>query len=333
MRAALVNCSAPHYNLGLARYAAWLRQEGWIVQVGGVSPGPLFAGLYDLVAFSAIFSWDVPALVTGVRQVQGRSGRVEIGGPGTLVLADYIECETGVRPVVGLDPRFERQRGEYEQCFTSRGCPRSCFWCIVPRLEGSCVREYDDFDVAPIVLDNNLLATSVAHQERVVETLLEMGCTEMDLSSGFDARLFDEDAYERFSRLPLKCWRFAFDRIDEERAVREVMEQLGSHEVPAYRIRVYVLVGNESIESCLYRAQQVIAWGGEPFVQPLQPLDTLEKNSYSPPGWEPGQMQDLARYINRFIWRKVSWEEYDRHFRTHKREREHCEGYFVSLLA
>ena len=315
--AALINCSHPHYNLGLAKYANHLVAQGWRIEMQRRPPGPLFASDYALVAFSAIFSWDVPALIAGVNQVRGRAGKVEIGGPGTLTLAEYIEQQTGIAPVQGLDVRFEQEPGMYAQTFTTRGCPSACPWCIVPRLEGRRIVEYLDFNPAPVVLDNNILAASVEHQERVVERLLREGYPEVDFNSGFDARLFDEAAYERFSPLPLKCWRFAFDESSRGTAVRDALLLLRSRRDARPR-RVYVLAGNEPLEACLERALKVIAWGAEPFVQPLQPLDALHKNTYTPPGWEPGRLTDFARYFNRYIWRRVPWPEYDRHYRARR---------------
>jgi len=333
MKAALINCSHPRYNLALAKYANYLAARGWQVEIHSCAPGPLFASAYDLVALSAIFSWDVPALIAGANQVQGRAGEVEIGGPGTLALAEYIEQQTGIAPVRGLDMRFEQQPGTYAQTFTTRGCPGSCPWCIVPRLEGRRIIEYPNFDPAPVVLDNNILAASVEHQERVVEKLLQQGYPRVDFVSGFDARLFDEEAYSRFSRLPLKCWRFAFDALDREPAVREALALLRSRGVRPPHLRVYVLAGNEPLEACLYRAQRVIAWGAEPFVQPLQPLDALHKNSYTPPGWEPGRLTDFARYFNRYVWRQRAWKEYDRHYRSRRRRAQKARRYQGALFS
>ncbi len=76
----------------------------------------------------------------------------------------------------GLDPRFERQHPPsdepYAQTCTSRGCPVGCGLCIAPRIEGRRVVAYPDFNPAPVVLDNNVLADPIAHQERVIERLL-----------------------------------------------------------------------------------------------------------------------------------------------------------------
>ena len=322
MHACLVNVSSPRYNLGLAKYRAYLVERGWQVEVAAEPPRPLFAAGYDLVAFSAIFSWDVPALIAGVRQIAARAP-VEIGGPGTFVLALHIERETGVTPARGLDPRFERARplpGEsYEQTFSSRGCPAGCGFCIVPRLEGRQVVAYPDFAPAPEVLDNNVLAAPVAHQERVVERLLAQGYKQVDFKSGFEAARLDQAAFERFNRLPLKPWRLAFDETRDAPAVERAMRLLRENGIRGRRLGVYVLFGNEPPGACHERAQKVIAWGGEPFVQPLMALDALEKRPVARHGWTRQDLIDASRYYNRWIWRKTPWAEYDRHFRAGRR--------------
>ncbi|MDE3076698.1 MAG: hypothetical protein KGJ86_14870, partial [Chloroflexota bacterium] len=55
-RALVVNCSKGHYNLGAAKLSNWLVEEGWSMETSDGDPG-LFAGAYDLVALSVIFSW------------------------------------------------------------------------------------------------------------------------------------------------------------------------------------------------------------------------------------------------------------------------------------
>jgi hypothetical protein len=329
VRACLVNVSHPRYNLGLSKYRACLIGRGWQVEVTAEPPRPLFAPLYDLVAFSVIFSWHVPALIVGVRQVAGRVP-VEIGGPGTFASARHIERETGVRPVRGLDPRFERQPplpGEtYHQTFSARGCPAGCSFCIVPGLEGRRVVPYPDFTPAPVVLDNNVLAAPIDHQEHVVERLLEQGYGRVDFGSGFEAARFDHAAFERFNRLPLHPWRLAFDETQDAPAVEAAMRLLRDGGVHGPRLRVYVLFGNEPPEACHERAQRVLDWGGEPFVQPLIALNALQKRPLTHHGWTVQALRDASRYYNRWFWRKVPWTEYDRNYKAGRRPRRAEEG-------
>src|SRR5947209_13446462 len=131
-RALVVNCSAPRYNLGARKLAGWLRSEGHEVDEWGGDPG-MFAGDAELVALSCIFSWHAPLAREIALRVRDRA-EVWCGGPGMTMLGSWWRRETGLECTIGLDPRFERQRGDYIMTFAARGCPVNCWFCIVPRL-------------------------------------------------------------------------------------------------------------------------------------------------------------------------------------------------------
>ena len=134
MRTLVINCSAPHYNLGAHKLADWLRTHGDDVTYAEGDPG-LFAYGYDRVCLSVIFSWHAPLARSIALRVK-RHAEVWCGGPGMFTLGHWWRQETGLVCVRGLDPRFERQRGTYRMTFASRGCPVGCSFCIVPQLEG-----------------------------------------------------------------------------------------------------------------------------------------------------------------------------------------------------
>ncbi|WP_287207401.1 hypothetical protein, partial [Mesorhizobium sp.] len=73
-------------------------------------------------------------------------------------------------------------------------------------------------------------------------------------------------------------WRFAYDDQAERPFVERVMHML--RDVPSRKKRVYVLVGNEPMAACIERVREVIAWGGEPHVQPYMKLNALERKPH-----------------------------------------------------
>ncbi len=319
-RALIFNCSTKCYNRGTVALGYYLAGEGWQVEHSTGEPD-LFSLDAGLFAFSAIFTWDLPQLVEWVNRVKD-FGEVWIGGPAVSAMSRYVEQATGIRPVVGVDPRLETRPGYYKMTRTSRGCPVGCSFCIVPRIDGRVMVEYPVFDPAPVVMDDNILACSTGHQERVIEKLLARGYRAVDFNSGFEPSFFDHEAFERFRRLPLKFWRLAFDTVAEEKPVEEMMRLLKEAGVGSRNIRVYCLSGNEPFEDCMYRAEKIVDWGGEPFVQALIPLNALEKRPVVQHryGWTEQKLIDFGRYYNRWLWRKPgrSFDWYDHSARRTK---------------
>jgi len=93
MRALVINCSAPHYNLGARRLTDWLRAQGHDVTCGDGDPG-LFAYGYDLVCLSVIFSWHAP-LARAVALRVRRQADVWCGGPGSTVSVGSMTALSG----------------------------------------------------------------------------------------------------------------------------------------------------------------------------------------------------------------------------------------------
>lgn len=307
MRALVVNCSAPHYNLGARKLADWLRAEGHTVTEAEGDPG-LFGGEPDLVCLSVIFSWHAPT----AREVALRYADREVwcGGPGMFALWHWWQRETGGTVTRGIDARFEHQRGDYRMTFASRGCPVNCSFCIVPRLEGVTFTLNWDFQPAPVLCDNNLSALPAEFQEHILRRYRETGTHLADCNSGFEPRAFTEETYERWRAIYRGAWRFAFDVMGERADVERMMGILRA--VPARRKRVYVLVGNEPFAACYERAEQVIAWGGEPHCQFVLPLNWLGDPATLEPkhGWTYQRGRDFCRYYNTRGWRSYPLREY-----------------------
>lgn len=309
MNVAVINCSAPHYNLGAHKAADWLRSEGHTVVCHDGDPG-LFAYGYDLVCLSVIFSWHAPIARDIAVRVRG-SSEVWAGGPGLFALWSWWKRETGLPMQRGIDPRFEYQRGEYRMAFASRGCPVNCSFCIVPRLEGLEFTLDWAFCPAPILCDNNLSALPVAFQEHIIQRYQEAGMRLGDANSGFEPRYFDQGTYQRWKPILRGPWRFAFDEQREAADVARMMQILGSES--SKRKRVYVLIGNEPIAACYERAMKVIAWGGEPWCQFVLPLNWLGDPATIRPrfDWTYRLGRDFARYFNRHLYKYVPIREYN----------------------
>ena len=314
MTACVVNCSAPHYNLGASKLVDWLKSCGYEVTRYEGNVGWLVGG-YDLVCLSVIFSWHA-VIARDLYFMAKPNSDVWVGGPGVFALRKWWTEQTG-NPLAhyqNIDGRFDRMRGKYRMTFASRGCPVGCSFCIVPRLEGSEFTLDPDFVPSPILGDNNLSALPIEYQEHIIARYRATGTALQDANSGFEPATFDEGTFSRWEPLLAEsraAWRFAFDEMREVEAVERVFGLLAN--VPARRKRVYCLVGNEPFDACYERAMKIIEWGGEPhcqFVLPLNCLSRDEVGTRPKHGWTYQRGQDFCRFFNAHIYRAVKITEY-----------------------
>jgi hypothetical protein len=201
--------------------------------------------------------------------------------------------------------------------FASRGCPVGCWFCIVPAMEGLQFTLLPDFPVRPVLCDNNLSALPAEYQDHIIQRYQAEGVRLIDANSGFEPITFTEDVYRRWKPLinggggP---WRFAYDETKEGPQVRKVMRMLDSE--PPKRKRVYVLIGNEPYAECMARIQEVLDHGCEPHVQAYMKLTTLEKVPHVRFDWTVQKLRDVARWANKWVWKKGPFADYDRFYRS-----------------
>jgi hypothetical protein len=245
----------------------------------------------DTLYISVPFTWLMPE---AEKMAQLHKGPVLIGGPGTM---KPTACE-GFDPLMFHNP---------SATFTTRGCPNHCSFCAVPKIEGE-FREIPDFRPAPVICDNNLLAASRKHLERVVERLKAFPL--VDFNQGLEARRFTPEVAERFGYLRCKV-RFAFDSLPVESEVKAAVDLC--RERTSKDIGIYVLIGyKDTPEEALYRLETVRSWGIRPNPMRYQPLDAKMKNSYVAPGWTDFELKKMMTYYSRLRWfEHIPYSEYE----------------------
>lgn len=310
MKAVVVNCSTPHYNLGARKCADWLRSQDHTVSYSDGDPG-IWELDADLVALSVIFSWHAP-LAREIALRMKDHAEVWAGGPGLFALPHWWKKEMGMDCVRGLDARFDKQRGQYKMCFASRGCPIGCSFCVAWQIEGREQTFDPGFIPAPILCDNNLSALSDDVQDAIISRYRECCVPLLDANSGFEPRTFNEDTYQRWKPILRGPWRFALDETRELSDVERMMQHTSLKDESPKRKQVYCLIGNEPVEACYARACRIIEWGGEPFCQYVLPLNWLGDPAMlrSRFNWSYQLGKDFMRYYNRHLWRSFPIWEY-----------------------
>ena len=252
---------------------------------------------------SVPFTW----LVNEARSLaEAHRGPVVAGGPG-LELLHPGGVDWAATPE---RPPFDVLRLHHpDATFTTRGCPRRCAFCAVPRLEGE-FRELNDWRPARLVCDSNFLAASREHIECVIERL--SGLRGVDFNQGLDARLFKPWHARLLKKLRGVKVRFSCDRPADERATRRAIDICRASKLS---IRgVYVLIGyKDTFKKARKRLDTVRGWGVRPFPMRYQPLDATEKNAYLPKGWTGLQMRLVLSYYMRLRYvEHIPFEDYAR---------------------
>ncbi len=183
---------------------------------------------------------------------------------------------------------------------------------MVPAYEGRAFTLYPEFDVRPILIDNNLSGLPVEYQWHIIARYIGHGVDIIDANSGFEPKSFDEDCFERWRIVNTGPWRFGFDETHEADQVGRVMAMLRRRRVPSKLIRPYTIIGNEPFDACMERILKVIEWGGEPHVQPYMKLNAEVREPWAQHDWTVQKLRDVARWANSRQWRQRTFAEYDR---------------------
>ena len=261
----------------------------------------------DKAFLSVVFTWDLAQCWQRAVWYRQLGYQVHAGGPGLHVNTPMKRAIAEIAEIGRHYPEAVTYHNS-QATFASRGCPVGCWFCIVPNMEGSAFTLIEDFAVRPILCDNNLSALPAEFQDYIVMRYQREDVPLLDAQSGFEPRTFDEEVYRRWKPVNKGPWRFANDDQGDLPHVLDVLAML--QDVPASRKRVYVLIGNEPFDSCMERIYRVIENGGEPHVQPLIKLNAPERKPWVRYDWTEQKLKDVARWTNRWIWRKCKFEDY-----------------------
>lgn len=255
---------------------------------------------------SIAFTWKLNDAYARAVFYKAQGYRVLAGGPGIFTRKHFL---SDVAEIGGEYPDAIVHHNPMAT-FASRGCPVGCWFCIVPKMEGKQFTLLPNFIPRPILCDNNLSALPSDYQDYIIRRYKNAEIPLLDANSGFEPRTFNDDVYARWKQINKGPWRFAYDDMGDAPHVERVMKMLKDE--PQRLKRVYVLIGNEPFDECMGRIEQVIAWGGDPHVQPFMKLNALEKRPHVRHDWTEQKLRDVARWVNGWVWKKCRFEDYKR---------------------
>lgn len=214
-----------------------------------------------------------------------------VGGPAVKLMPEYladvahIEMDT-IYPALAYHNPLAT--------FTSRGCVNKCSFCAVPKIEGEF--RYIDYIPAPVICDNNILASSKFRFRKVIDSLLQFPY--VDFNQGLEATLFTDFHAQELRKLKGVKVRFALDYTYESNQVQEAIAICKFYGLKD--LGVYVLIGyKDTSEDARHRLELVRSWGVKPNPMRYQPLDCLYKNTYVEQGWSQVELENMTRYYSK----------------------------------
>jgi len=199
---------------------------------------------------SVPFTWLLAKARARIQQRDMFTDQWAVGGPAVRLMPNYpLGAAT-----VGGDMPGVLQRVHPLATRTTVGCVRNCRFCGVRRIEGE-FGELLDWPDKPILCDNNLLAASREHFDRVVDRLIVHGWA--DFNQGLDARLLTTHHAERIAEINKPIVRLALDNDHDRDVWAGAIERLRGAGIAMSKIRSYVLCGfagspHEDWERCKF---------------------------------------------------------------------------------
>jgi len=273
-------------NLALMKISAYYKE--WKYKTEKYSP--LFHSEYWLVFASKIFKYPHP------NDAYIRENMIK-GGSGFNL---YMKLDEDIDHIY---PDYKLYNCEFSIGNITRGCFRSCAWCIIPQSEGNIhkfaeLEEFTQHQDRVKLLDSNILA-----YENHIEELEKLRDSKkrIDFTQGLDIRLITKENANVIREI--KNWkglryRFAFDDPNLKNIIETKLHILYSIGFTSGILQFYILIGfNTSLQQDLMRVHFLQEKGIDIFAMPYNKLDPHQRK--------------FARWVNRHYYKYCSWKEFN----------------------
>ncbi len=287
-------------NLALMRISTYWKAQGASVKLFRGAERPNLFESPDKVYISCLFRWNQNKAIELSRE-WGKNAIV--GGTGIDIFLSLPKEIDRMSPDFSLYPTT-RALG-----FISRGCPRQCPWCVVPKKEGALQRVstakniVGDFKQATF-LDNNFLALP-DHQKDLM--WLAEHKIKIDFNQGLDARLITAET----AKLLAACkWiigpRISLDSDHQIPAVENALSLLDKAKYNIKKATVFVLIGFNGFVSDVVRLNKAHEWETNVFPMGFRDIETGQEPAN---GWNIAGYKKFKRLIIRLPHAKSVWSD------------------------
>lgn len=250
-------------NLPLMKLSTWHKRQGDSVK--WYDPLIAWKNPPDRVYMSKIFTFtqDYPHPVSGAEIIKGGTGyNYPNGKPDLQQEIEHIYPDYSLYPELTKNTAYG---------FLTRGCPRSCDFCIVENKEGRQSQKVADLSEFwneqrnIVLLDPNFFACR--EWKELSWQLIDSGAW-VDFSQGCDIRMMTEEKISFLQQMKIKQIHFAWDRYEDKEAIVPKFKEFKKLTGWDYRkMGVYVLTNfNTTIEQDLERIYILRDLGYSPYV-------------------------------------------------------------------
>lgn len=300
----LVDLDGKMENLALMRLSTYWKQHGANVRLKHGAAYPELFELPDRVFISCIFRWNQDA---ALQLAYAWGDRAEIGGTGVDIKKELpLEIEQ-------CEPDYSLYGESQAIGFITRGCIRSCPWCVVPKKEGRLHRVGTAGNIVGdrlnvLFLDNNFLALDDHDEDLHFLVRSHVG---VDFNQGLDARLVNEVN----APLLAACnWtsgiRFALDSDSrgQRAAVGNALALLEQNGLSRNQATIFALIGFGGLQSDIDRLTYIHELGARPFPMGFRDLETGAEPAN---GWNKQLYKKYRRLICRIPFSKSVWSDFE----------------------
>lgn len=244
------------------------------------------------------FTWELPIVYETARLANGWYDGVIVGGPAVELMSGFFDNLDNVKE--GHNYPGILQLVNPLATRTTTGCVRKCGFCAIGTgmIEGK-FKQLSDWPDLPMISDNNLLASTNDHFDKVINRLISHGWA--DFNQGIDSRLLTSYHAAKFKKIKKPTIRLALDHMDYRDRWKDAFDCLRDAGIAKRNISSYCLIGFESNKKESWqRCEWVESHGVKAYPMWFHALDQLKKNIVTDDqtklGWDEESRKHIMGY-------------------------------------